>query len=204
MLPGTRAGVVKRLAGVVLIAGLAASAAHAGPSGSASPGPAGARDEARALVKQFATRLQGALKGAIEAQGFAHAIGVCKIEAPEIARSLGAESGWRVARTALRLRNPNNAPTPEERAVLADFLARAEAGEDLAKMDNEAVTQEAGRRRYRYMKAIPLGEICTNCHGTEIDPDLAAAIRAKYPQDRATGFKIGELRGAFTLSKALE
>ncbi len=201
MLLGRRAKVINRLTWVLLVAGLVVPAAHADSS---SPVPAGAQEEARALVKQFATRLQSALKGAIEAQGFTHAISVCKIDAPQIAQSLGAESGWRVARTALRLRNPNNAPTPEELVVLADFLARAEAGENLAKMDNEAVTEEAGQRRYRYMKAIPTGEICTNCHGTEIDPDLAAAIRAKYPRDQATGFKLGELRGAFTLSKPLE
>lgn len=71
-------------------------------------------------------------------------------------------------------------------------------------MDQETATRESGQWRYRYMKAIPLGELCANCQGTDIAPDLAAAIRAKYPQDQATGFKVGELRGAFTLSKPLE
>ncbi|RMG95091.1 MAG: DUF3365 domain-containing protein, partial [Candidatus Dadabacteria bacterium] len=32
-------------------------------------------------------------------------------------------------------------------------------------------------------------------------PGLAAKIRELYPEDRATGFRAGELRGAFTLSK---
>ncbi len=207
MLLGLRMRLTTRLPAVLILAGLALNTGLAAPpayAGASDPMPAGAREEARALVKLFAAQLQGALKGAIKAEGFEHAIGVCKIDAPRIAQSLGAGNGWRVARTALRLRNPDNAPTPEERAVLNNFLTRAAAGGDLKKMEHEAVTQETGQKRYRYMKAIPLGGICASCHGANIDPDLAAAIRAKYPQDRATGFKPGELRGAFTLSKGLE
>jgi hypothetical protein len=61
-----------------------------------------------------------------------------------------------------------------------------------------------GGPAFRYMKAIPTGELCLTCHGGSIDPDLAARIRAGYPKDQATGFKLGELRGAFTLSKPLD
>lgn len=168
------------------------------------PVPEGARAEARAIVKQFATQLKGALKGAIDAGGFENAIGVCKSEAPEIAQALGSETGWQVARTALRVRNPDNTPQADERAVLEAFLARAEAGGDLKKMERDWVAESGGKASYRYMKAIPLGEICASCHGADIEPKLTAAIRSAYPQDRATGFKVGELRGAFTLTKPLE
>lgn len=207
MLFGMHARLFARLPAILILAGLALNSGFAAPpahAGAPDPMPAGAREAARTLVKLFATQLQGALKRAVEAEGFEHAIGVCNIDASRTARSLGAGSGWRVARTAMRLRNPDNAPTPEEQTVLFDFMARTKAGGDLAKMEHEAVTYENGRKRYRYMKAIPLGEICVSCHGADIDPDLAAAIRTKYPQDRATGFKPGELRGAFILSKALE
>jgi hypothetical protein len=53
------------------------------------------------------------------------------------------------------------------------------------------------------MKAIPTGEICLACHGESISPDVATAIREAYPQDQATGFSLGDIRGAFTLSKPL-
>ena len=185
----------------LLIAGLMSLGAPIGPA-AASDTPE-LRAEARAMVKRFAAELQGALKGAVQAQGFGHAIGVCKLEAPAIAGSLSTETDWQVARTALRLRNPKNAPDPIERAVLEDYRARAEAGGDLKTMEQDWVVESGGTGRYRYMKAIPLGEICTSCHGTEIAPELAATIRAAYPEDRATGFRPGELRGAFTLTKPL-
>lgn len=159
---------------------------------------------ARAVVKTFATTLQGALKAAVAEDGFAHAIGVCHQAAPEIAEAVSAESGWRVGRTALRLRNPENAPSAAERAVLEDFLRRAEAGEDIAKMEHTAEIQRDGRRMLHYMKAIPVGEVCTTCHGQSVEPALLARIRQSYPADQATGFALGDLRGAFTLYKPLD
>ena len=160
---------------------------------------------ARQIVKRFAGELQGELKKAVGDEGFEHAIGVCKDAAPRIAAKLSAETGWRVGRTALRLRNPANAPDSVEREVLREFLERAAAGEPLAKMETtlEQIGAEA-RKTFRYMKAIPTGELCLTCHGGDVDPELAARIRAAYPEDKATGFKLGELRGAFTLTKSLD
>jgi hypothetical protein len=39
--------------------------------------------------------------------------------------------------------------------------------------------------------------LCLTCHGESLAPELAAAIARDYPGDAATGFKSGELRGAF-------
>ena len=91
---------------------------------------------ARQIVKRFAGELKGELKAAVDQKGFEHAIGVCKDVAPGIAEKLSAETGWQVGRTALRLRNPANAPDPIELVVLRDFLTRAASGEPLAKMEH--------------------------------------------------------------------
>ncbi len=185
--------------------GLAALLAGVGPL----PSMAEETDQnlvaARQIVKRFAGELKGELKTAVDKKGFEFAIGVCKDAAPGIAAKLSAETGWRVGRTAIRLRNPDNAPDAAELAVLRDFLARAADGETLAKMEQAFEDSAAeGGPVFRYMKAIPTGELCLTCHGSKIDPELAARIRASYPKDQATGFKLGELRGAFTLSKPLD
>ncbi len=39
--------------------------------------------------------------------------------------------------------------------------------------------------------------ICKQCHGARIKPDVKARLQALYPEDEATGFKKGELRGIF-------
>lgn len=156
--------------------------------------------ESRAMVKTFAQTLKGELQAAIEQGGPASAIPVCNVKAPEIARDL-SQSEWTVRRTSHKIRNQDNAPDEWEATVLKEFLQRTAAGESPATLEKAALVPVGGRPTYRYMKAIPVGEVCLNCHGSEIDPEVRESIDSYYPQDQATGFALGELRGAFTITK---
>lgn len=176
--------------------------------GEASPAtraePSAARiEEARALARRFRERLKGALQSALQEGGSEAAIDICREQAPSIAGELSREGDWAVGRTALRVRNPRNAPSVRERAVLMRFLRRAEAGEALAGMEHVALVGEGDDRLLHYMKAIPTGGVCLTCHGQSIAPGVKEAIRASYPADAATGFEPGELRGAFTFVRPL-
>ena len=159
--------------------------------------------ESRAMVKAFAGKLKGELQGAIEEGGPSHAIPVCNVRAPEIAGELSEAPEWTIGRTSHKLRNPDNAPDHWESAVLIEFLQRAAAGESLGTMEKVERVESNGRQTLRYMKAIPTGEVCLTCHGDNIDPVLKAEIEKYYPLDNATGFSLGELRGAFTISKTM-
>ncbi len=160
---------------------------------------------ARAIVKDFATKMQGALKAAIDEGGLKQAIGVCNEAAPQIAKAVSEDSGWRVGRTALRVRNRANAASARQALVLEGFLERARAGEDFKTMEHRTVFVDAeGQRTLLYMKAIPMGEVCAKCHGSDVDPGLYATIRELYPEDQAIGFKPGDLRGAFILTRPVE
>ncbi len=67
------------------------------------------------------------------------------------------------------------------------------------------MVDQQGQRTYRYMKAIPTAEKpCLACHGKALAPQVRARLDALYPEDRATGYEAGEIRGAFTLSRPLE
>lgn len=159
---------------------------------------------ARSTAQALGARLKAQLTDAIAAGGPAAALSVCNTAAPAIATDLAADYGGEVGRTALRVRNADNAPDAYEREVLEAFTARMAAGEDPATLEHAAVVDDDGQRRFRYLKAIPMTEApCASCHGTAIAPALAAQIHALYPNDAATGFTPGELRGAFTLSKPL-
>lgn len=161
--------------------------------------------EARQIIQSFAQTLKGRLSTAISESGPVHAVGVCNVDAPRIAEEHEAASDWSVARTSLKVRNPDNAPDPWERRVLESFAQRAAAGEDLATMEHVETVDTDGRKMLRYMKAIPMGgEPCTTCHGSELDPELAARIDELYPEDQARGFEPGELRGAFTLARPVQ
>lgn len=160
--------------------------------------------EARGIVKNFATALQGELRAGLQAGGPANAIAVCKDKAPAIAKSEQQKSGWTdVGRTSLKLRNPANKPDAWELAVLNKFEQRKAAGEDPTKIEYSEIAEAGGKKTFRYMKAIPTQEVCLACHGENIDKATAAKLAKLYPKDKARGFKVGDLRGAFTLSKDL-
>lgn len=161
-------------------------------------------DEAKALIKEFATTLQGELQTAMKAGGPTKAIGVCKDRAPAIAADLSARSGWEVGRTSLKVRNQSmNLPDDWEVGVLEDFEDRKAAGESADSMAFAEVVETEGGEQFRFMKAIPTGEVCLACHGSEITAEVAATLDDQYPGDQARGFALGDIRGAFSLSKPL-
>jgi hypothetical protein len=160
--------------------------------------------EAKRIVNEFAARLQGELQKAITAGGPVNAIAVCRHKAPGIASDLSEKTGWDVGRTSLKLRNPKlDAPDAWEEQVLRKFEARKAAGENVQDMTYAEIVTTDGKKRYRFMKAIPTGPLCLTCHGTSVTPEVASALHNLYPNDRATGYKLGDIRGAFTLSKPI-
>lgn len=182
-------------AAVLLAAGSAAQAEQA-----ANPNA----EEAKALVKEFATTLQGELQTAMKAGGPTNAIGVCKDRAPAIAADLAGRSGWEVGRTSLKVRNQAlNLPDDWETGVLTAFEERKAAGEPLDTMAFGEVVESEGGKRFRFMKAIPTAEVCLACHGSAITPEVTATLDEQYPGDQARGFALGDIRGAFSLSKPL-
>ena len=155
----------------------------------------------REAIKSFAGALQEQLRSAMEVGGPSAAIEVCKLAAPEIAAEASEARGWRIGRTSLKLRNPANAPDTWELAVLRDFEARRAAGEHPAGIDRAAFVVSGGKRTFRYVKAIGTQPMCTVCHGANIAPEVAAALDALYPEDRARGFEVGDIRGAFSITQ---
>jgi hypothetical protein len=160
-------------------------------------------DESRATAAEFMKTLKGELTQAMQTGGPVNAVGVCKLRAPAIAAELGALKGWEVGRTSLKLRNPANAPDEWERARLESFEQRKQAGEDPAKLEYYAVVEQEGEPVFRYMKAIPTAELCLTCHGEKIDPAVAAKLAELYPRDQARGYKVGDIRGAFSFIEPL-
>ena len=157
-------------------------------------------EKARAVAADFGARLLTELQKAIAAGGPLNAIGVCNTIAPEIAAEKSAAAQMSVGRTSLKLRQPKNEPDAWELQQLQRFEARKAAGENPAAIEVGEYVEKDGKPVFRYMKAIPTGGVCLNCHGTQVSPEVAAKLHELYPQDRATGFAAGDLRGAFTIT----
>ena len=156
----------------------------------AEPSRSDFEQRADAATKRFGRELQAALEGAIAEGGPEHAIGLCNHMAPQITSSHSVD-GLRLRRVGVRVRNhETNVPTDAERAAMM-------------KLTREAPTTVAtlnGKRKF--LRAIYVGSpLCLNCHGTNIKPKVKEKLDELYPEDEATGFFLGDLRGAFVVEE---
>lgn len=108
------------------------------------------------------------------------------------AMQLSQENGWQVKQIATQYRNPAHAPDNENSR---QALARFEAAPDLAGFwDRETLNGQSGLRYYR---RINVEASCLACHGAKGDrPDF---VKAKYPDDKAYDFNVGDLRGMYAV-----
>lgn len=134
----------------------------------------------------MASRLQTRLMSTMASDGPVAAIEVCANEAPAIAEAVEEEFDVRVGRTAHRLRNPDNT-TPEWAAALAEANV-AEPGHWLRE-DGTLVG----------WAPIRVQAPCLSCHGQadQLAPGVAEMLATRYPDDAATGYAEGDLRGWF-------
>ncbi|MCP4010494.1 MAG: DUF3365 domain-containing protein [Proteobacteria bacterium] len=184
------------LAALLIIPGLfVAGVLHAD-----SVDKAALKAEAIGIVKQFGGTLKPQLKTALKEGGPAHAISVCSTTAPEIAKSLSQSTGWSVKRVSLKARNTETAmPDAWEKSVLAKFDERQAGGESAQKMAYAEVVDG----QFRFMKAQGVEEVCLKCHAEKIAPETEKALQEHYADDNARGYTLGQIRGAFSLSKQL-
>lgn len=160
--------------------------------------------EAKAAVMAFGGALKAELISAMQAGGPLNALEVCNARAPAIAAAVSLEQGMSLSRVSLRNRNPDNAPNEWQSAVLQEFEVRHAAGEDPAALSWQEVANTDGGQEFRFMKAIPTAPLCLACHGETIAAPVADRIGELYPADKATGFREGDIRGAFVVTRTLE
>ena len=107
-----------------------------------------------------------------------------------MAAQVQSETGVRVGRASLRLRNPANAPPTWVSAWLTAQGQRRAEGVTGVRAAEGGVA--------RVLRPIAVEPVCVACHGdpSAMSPALRDALRAAYPEDRATGYQPGDLRGA--------
>ena len=157
-------------------------------------------ETSRKLIAQFAEQLNSELSHALQEGGPQNAIAICKLKAPKIALANSID-GWIIRRTSLKTRNPENDPDDFELKILNEFEEKKSEGHDISQLAYYKMTEVGNQSEFRYIKAIPVGEICLQCHGQDLSETLIHQLDAQYPQDKARNFKLGDIRGAFTLRK---
>jgi hypothetical protein len=149
--------------------------------------------EGRTLLAPFKADLKAALMKGMEG-GPAGAIEACRTEAPGIADALSID-GVRMGRSSHRLRNPANMPPGWLAPQMKKWAEQGIRAEDVAGVQGTAI--RISEDRFGYAEPIFTQPLCLTCHGKELHPDVVARISELYPDDEATGFGDGDLRGVF-------
>lgn len=149
-----------------------------------------AEEAAADAARSLGSRLKSTLMASLSSKGAAESLQMCSQEAQGLTALVAGEQRARVGRTSDRLRNPANAGPEWARAWLASVADKPPA----EVTPYRATVEVEGGRVARFAAPILVAEPCLACHG-EPAPDVAARLAALYPQDRATGYAVGDLRG---------
>ena len=112
-----------------------------------------------------------------------------------------------MTRVGTRVRNSQmGVPNAWQKEALAQFDTRLAQGEKPANLEFwQVVETTSGKRELHYAKAIMVQPQCLACHGQaqDISAPMAEKIKQEYPDDQATGYSAGKLRGAVVITKPL-
>ena len=135
---------------------------------------------------------------AIKTGGVSNAISFCNEQAIPLTDSISTHYTKNIKRLSDRNRNPDN-------AIESDLDESAWESIKLLVADSTDAKHLVMREKNTvyYYNAISIGmPTCLKCHGdksVEIDPAALKLIAQKYPEDKATGYKMGELRGMWKI-----
>jgi hypothetical protein len=161
--------------------------------------PPEAAQRAREVANALGRDLQAKLFAALDSGGPAHAVSFCADSAQALSDRHASE-GVYLRRVSLRVRNPANRPDSAEarQLRLLDSLHRAGA------LPGEVVRASRGadgRPVVEYRRPIVVQERCLACHGdpARLAPGVRPILAERYPEDAATGYRVGDLRGMISV-----
>jgi len=160
--------------------------------------PSVALATARRTADELTGDLGGMVMTALRERGPVAAVEICSGVAQE-RTAAHATVGVYVRRVTDRLRNPLNAPDAGE-AMELERMARLHVDGSLPEEIVRIVRSGEGDALH-YLRPILIAPPCLTCHGTpeEIDPEVRAILGERYPADAATGYRVGDLRGAVSV-----
>jgi len=143
--------------------------------------------------------LQSKLFAALDSGGPAHAITYCADSAQALSERHASE-GVYIRRVSLRVRNPVNRPDSAEERELRRLDSLKQAGAlpgEVVRMGRLAT----GESVVEYIRPIVAQERCLACHGSrdQLAPAVRTLIQTRYPDDQATGYQAGDLRGMISV-----
>lgn len=154
----------------------------------------------RRIGKEVVDTVQATLKmnlvKAMQEGGPVNAVNFCNTKAMELTDVYSEKYSTEVRRVSDRNRNPQNAPNEFEAAVIEDFKSMLASGEAIL----PKVAIDADGKKHFYAP-IYTGGVCLTCHGDpkNMQPELVSVLDSLYPNDKARGYAVDELRGIWSV-----
>ena len=160
----------------------------------------------RVSASDFMKDLKSILIKEIQSGGLLQAVSVCSDTAQLLTNNFGVERGIFIRRVSVKNRNPNIFPDDFEKRILNQFELLHQNNEINSNTEFYEIVSEGDYNYLRYMKPIIVQAECLNCHGNQSDmmPEVKELIVQNYPDDKAIGYKVGDLRGAVSIKKVVE
>jgi len=153
-----------------------------------------AQEVGQQLVADSEKQLLSLLTNALGNNDVAGALQYCDLHAQGALDSLKNPFNGDMKRVSLQNRNSLNAPDSVELPILEAYAYSVSQG-----TVPDAQLQKATPQYYIYTKPIVLGNpLCLQCHGVPgetLNPEAAKLLQELYPNDKATGYQLGDFRG---------
>lgn len=145
----------------------------------------------KAITEAAQHALQEALKSALAEGGVPGAVQYCHLNALTLVRDLEDSLEVSIRRVTNRPRNPLDTLSSLEKQIWEAYEYSPE--------NAEAQIQVLDKETLLFTKPIRITNgLCLNCHGAAgetLTPENHSLINQLYPEDQATGYRIGDLRG---------
>ncbi len=131
------------------------------------------------------------LKKTIKTKGTKEAVSFCSVTAYPILDSMSNVHNAKIVRVSDKNRNPNNIANKKETEYILNYQKQLDKGEDL-----KPIVEETDEMAVFYMPIVT-NDMCLQCHGpkNKIEPEVLKEIKKHYPNDKATGYNINQIRG---------
>jgi len=150
----------------------------------------------QSFVIQTQAVLSKNLLKAIQTKGTKHGLSFCSVKAYPLTDSMALVLHANIKRVSDKNRNPKNKANKEE------LIYITKSKELLAKGENpKPKMTELNSKMVGYYPIIT-NQMCMQCHGnpnTDVLSETLSEIKKLYPNDKAVGYKINELRGIWVV-----
>jgi cytochrome c553 len=137
------------------------------------------------------------LMGTIQKKGTLAALNFCNEKALSITDSMSNKFKATIKRVSDKPRNQNNLASSLEQEYIAIFKNEVKEGKE-----TQPITVEHGDN-IKFYYPIVTNSMCLQCHGNiedQIKKDTFKTIKALYPEDKAIGYDVNNVRGIWSIT----